>query len=205
MLTKTGRIRAIVDFVMVITVAALVAPGTVQASPSAFSDCPTGNVCFWTGDNGTGSRCTWSVDDPDWQGGSIRCSWAATTPAQSVYNHGNSGRPVRITPAPTMAAAALAALRSTAREISRVTRATAISSGPISGNADNAEHTLAGMAVTGHARHGACSWSTPFRGTWPNRKRRPRPARTSPRRMARGRRGRRDPSRGAAAVPRAAR
>jgi peptidase inhibitor family I36 len=94
MSARIGRIRTILGFIMVIAVAALIAPGMAQATTSGFSDCPSGNVCFWTGDNGTGSRCTWSVDDPDWQGGNIRCSWAATRTAQSVYNHGTSGRSV---------------------------------------------------------------------------------------------------------------
>ncbi|MFJ8098487.1 peptidase inhibitor family I36 protein [Streptomyces griseofuscus] len=76
-------------------VAGLALPGTAQASAdSSYSDCPSGNVCFYTGDDGTGKMCAWSVDDPDWRSGSITCSWSATTRAQSVYNHGVTGAPV---------------------------------------------------------------------------------------------------------------
>ncbi|MEH0419038.1 peptidase inhibitor family I36 protein [Streptomyces sp. B21-083] len=47
-----------------------------------------GDVCFWTGANFTGQKCSWDAADPDWQGGSIRCSWAATTNVKSVWNAG---------------------------------------------------------------------------------------------------------------------
>lgn len=41
-------------------------------------ECPLGDVCFWNGSNGTGSRCAWGSADPDWLNGNIRCSWAQT-------------------------------------------------------------------------------------------------------------------------------
>jgi hypothetical protein len=53
-------------------------------------DCNLGNVCFWDGFGGTGARCMWDVADPDWTGGSIRCSWAADREVKSVYNRGTS-------------------------------------------------------------------------------------------------------------------
>jgi hypothetical protein len=55
-------------------------------------DCDLGDVCFYTGFGGTGSRCAWDVADPDWTSGSIRCSWATTTPVKSVYNRGTDSR-----------------------------------------------------------------------------------------------------------------
>ncbi|MET0493244.1 MAG: peptidase inhibitor family I36 protein [Actinoplanes sp.] len=62
------------------------------ASPAlaAYSNCPTEHVCFWTGNDGTGSMCSWSAADPDWTGGSITCSWAATNNVKSVYNRGTA-------------------------------------------------------------------------------------------------------------------
>ncbi|WP_433531790.1 peptidase inhibitor family I36 protein [Micromonospora sp. CA-263727] len=51
-------------------------------------ECPSGNVCFWSGSNGTGSRCIWNGDDPDWRSGSAICSWSATSPVRSVFNNG---------------------------------------------------------------------------------------------------------------------
>lgn len=53
-------------------------------------ECSTYNICFFTGRNGTGSRCTWDVADADWAGGAVRCSWALTTNVASVMNLGTS-------------------------------------------------------------------------------------------------------------------
>jgi hypothetical protein len=50
------------------------------------ADCPNGDICFYTGANLTGSLCHWNVDDPDWAGGSVQCSWATTTNVCSVWN-----------------------------------------------------------------------------------------------------------------------
>ncbi|MFI9386013.1 peptidase inhibitor family I36 protein [Kutzneria sp. NPDC052558] len=58
-------------------------------SPLAW-ECSAGDFCAWTGLNGTGSRCAWSVADPDWQSGSIRCSWSGTSRVQSYFNNGTS-------------------------------------------------------------------------------------------------------------------
>jgi Peptidase inhibitor family I36 len=63
---------------------------TVEVPHASYSDCPAGDVCFYTGQNGTGSMCKWSVADPDWTSGSIVCSWATTHNVKSVYNHGTS-------------------------------------------------------------------------------------------------------------------
>lgn len=66
---------------------ALVVPGSANAA--TFS-CPAGNVCFYTGDNGTGQKCVWSVADPDWRNGAIQCSWAADKNVRSVFNNGQN-------------------------------------------------------------------------------------------------------------------
>jgi hypothetical protein len=67
-----------------------------QASPAAvftpadvadFS-CTAGSICFYSGRDGTGDKCQWSDDDPNWNSGSIVCSWADEKPVASVYNHG---------------------------------------------------------------------------------------------------------------------
>ncbi|WP_338399714.1 peptidase inhibitor family I36 protein, partial [Streptomyces turgidiscabies] len=50
---------------------------------AAAVDCASGDVCFWSGANFTGHKCSWDAADPDWQGGSTRCSWAATTNVKS--------------------------------------------------------------------------------------------------------------------------
>jgi hypothetical protein len=70
------------------------------ATPAAASDlgaqawtgsCPSQYVCFYSGDNGTGSRCAWTGQDNDWLAGTIVCSWARNTRVQSVWNNGTSG------------------------------------------------------------------------------------------------------------------
>ncbi|MGP4087227.1 peptidase inhibitor family I36 protein [Streptomyces sp. KR55] len=94
---KTTKLRTslIGGFAAVVAVAGLTLPETAQAAPvPGWGDCPEQHVCFWTGDNGTGSMCHWSGDDPDWRAGAIQCSWSATRRAQSVYNNGTSGASV---------------------------------------------------------------------------------------------------------------
>jgi hypothetical protein len=68
----------------------LIAPNTASASTQAAWDCPSGDLCVWTGSNGTGSRCTWSNADPDWWSGSIQCSWSDTQNVGSAKNSGTS-------------------------------------------------------------------------------------------------------------------
>jgi hypothetical protein len=73
----------------VAAVIAVAVPGVAGAAPAAWA-CNTGNVCFYTGPDGTGSRCMWSVADPDWATGGTVCSWALTTNVKSVWNRGTS-------------------------------------------------------------------------------------------------------------------
>lgn len=71
----------------------LALPTAAHASARAWM-CTEGNVCAYSGPDGMGKVCAWPLDDPDWQGGHNACSWSATTPVRSVYNNGNTGRPV---------------------------------------------------------------------------------------------------------------
>lgn len=66
------------------------AAAPAQAKEAAYS-CPSGSVCFYSGDNGSGSRCVWSGNDNDWRNGDIQCSWAADKNVRSIYNNGTSG------------------------------------------------------------------------------------------------------------------
>ncbi|MGW9592177.1 peptidase inhibitor family I36 protein [Streptomyces chartreusis] len=68
-------------------------PTPANAAASAWS-CPVGDFCAYTGDNGAGSRCNWTGDDPDWTNGLIVCGWALGTRVQSVFNNGTTGAPV---------------------------------------------------------------------------------------------------------------
>ncbi|TLS44488.1 hypothetical protein FE633_19440 [Streptomyces montanus] len=70
-----------------------VAAAPAQAAAAAYS-CPSGSICFYTGDDGTGDRCTWDGFDPDWRNGAVRCSWSADKNVRSVFNNGTSGKSV---------------------------------------------------------------------------------------------------------------
>jgi hypothetical protein len=82
----------------VAVVALLSLQGTATAAPSALTgpvsplalSCPSGDLCVWPVSDGSSSRCTWSNADPDWQGGSVVCSWSASRPVMVAYNHGTS-------------------------------------------------------------------------------------------------------------------
>lgn len=67
--------------------ASAVAQPTAAQSAAAAASCASGHVCFWSGANYTGSKCTWLDADPDWYAGSLQCSWAKNgTLARSVWN-----------------------------------------------------------------------------------------------------------------------
>ena len=83
------KTRAALAGLTMTALAAMVLPGTAQAvETAAFSNCPPGDICFYTGFNGSGSMCNWDVDDPDWTSGNITCSWSQTKHVKSVFNNG---------------------------------------------------------------------------------------------------------------------
>ncbi|MEU0169564.1 peptidase inhibitor family I36 protein [Streptomyces iakyrus] len=64
-----------------------------QAQVRTYS-CPSGDICFYSGDDGTGDRCNWDGNDNDWRNGATKCSWSADKNVRSVYNNGTSGMAV---------------------------------------------------------------------------------------------------------------
>ncbi|MFJ9926914.1 MULTISPECIES: peptidase inhibitor family I36 protein [Streptomyces] len=95
MTTQSGRARGLtVLFATVAMAAACLTPAAQAAPATSYNDCARGLFCVWSGDNGTGQRCEWRVDDADWLAGSRICKWAKGTRVQSAYNHGESGAPV---------------------------------------------------------------------------------------------------------------
>lgn len=76
--------------VVLAAMAGLVLAGASPAAAASYANCAAGNVCFYTGSGGSGSMCSWSDADTDWSAGAVRCSWARSTPARSVYNNGRS-------------------------------------------------------------------------------------------------------------------
>jgi Peptidase inhibitor family I36 len=84
-----GKIRMAVAGTAVAGLAVIALPASAQAGPTAsYSDCPKGDICFYTGKNGTGRMCNWEGNDSDWRRGAIRCSWSGTRNVRSVYNNG---------------------------------------------------------------------------------------------------------------------
>jgi Peptidase inhibitor family I36 len=67
------------------------APGLVTRDVSAQAlSCGSSNMCAWPVSDGSSSRCSWSNADPDWQSGSVTCSWSSSRAVWAVYNHGAS-------------------------------------------------------------------------------------------------------------------
>ncbi|MEV0784965.1 peptidase inhibitor family I36 protein [Streptomyces sp. NPDC050423] len=69
--------------------------GAVAATPAgttaAWGGCAVGDICVYSGANGTGSVCAWDGDDLDWRGGTVQCSWSGSKNVLSVWNRGTGG------------------------------------------------------------------------------------------------------------------
>ncbi|MCX5390395.1 peptidase inhibitor family I36 protein [Streptomyces sp. NBC_00094] len=64
--------------------------GTARAA-DPWAGCYSGDVCVYTGLNGTGSVCAWSGGDNNWSAGPITCSWTLTKNVKSIWNRGTGG------------------------------------------------------------------------------------------------------------------
>ncbi|WP_430501185.1 peptidase inhibitor family I36 protein [Micromonospora trifolii] len=62
----------------------------ITVTAAAAWDCPVGDLCIWSNDDGTGSRCNWANSDSDWRSTPVTCSWSATKPVKSMLNRGTS-------------------------------------------------------------------------------------------------------------------
>jgi hypothetical protein len=66
---------------------ALSSAGTASAEPPVSAQalsCAAGNLCVWPTFDGTGSRCSWSANSPDWR---AWCSWSSSRPVRVAYNN----------------------------------------------------------------------------------------------------------------------
>lgn len=63
--------------------------GTANADvgAQAWGGCSSGEICVYSGLNGTGSMCDWVGNDPDWHTGDERC----TITVKSIWNRGTGG------------------------------------------------------------------------------------------------------------------
>nr|WP_239106223.1 peptidase inhibitor family I36 protein [Streptomyces rubrogriseus] len=109
---------------------------TANAAPQAWA-CNDGSFCVYSADNGTGSVCGWSGDDPDWRNGTSVCGWAGGTRVQCAYNNGLSGARCPHTPPSTTAGPPCSASRGDSR-------ATWPQSEPISGHTPGPADALPG-------------------------------------------------------------
>lgn len=67
-------------------------PASADVSAQAWQPCAEGDVCVYSGVNGTEDRCSWDGNDPNWStatGGTPLCSWRANGKnVQSIWNNG---------------------------------------------------------------------------------------------------------------------
>lgn len=66
-----------------------------DASALALS-CGSGNLCVWPVADGSSSRCSWGSADPDWWGGSVRCSWSNSRAVRAAFNNGQNTSYTRV-------------------------------------------------------------------------------------------------------------
>ncbi|TDQ53480.1 peptidase inhibitor family I36 protein [Actinorugispora endophytica] len=85
-----SRIRTLLAgaAIAVVSAGATVTPASAHAP--WYGSCPKGDVCVWSGHNGTGTRCAWTGDDPDWRSGSVQCRPHGFR-VNSIWNNGHPG------------------------------------------------------------------------------------------------------------------
>lgn len=71
-----------------LAMAASLGAGSASAATTAWSGCVSGDICLYSGANGTGSVCVWDGDMPKW---TDVCSWADEKNAVSIWNRGTGG------------------------------------------------------------------------------------------------------------------
>jgi hypothetical protein len=59
-------------------------PGSASAAAPNWFDCDSGEVCFYTGNDGTGQKCSFEFADRFW----ATCSWRDQQNVRSVWNRG---------------------------------------------------------------------------------------------------------------------
>ncbi|MFB6437522.1 peptidase inhibitor family I36 protein [Streptomyces sp. NPDC056411] len=85
--TSTGLAIAI----SAVTAMTLATPATAAAATSIAApwSCHQGNLCVYSKPAGEGKKCEWSIDDPDWLKGSVKCSFKLP---RSIFNDSISKR-----------------------------------------------------------------------------------------------------------------
>lgn len=80
--------KRVVTGLSAIALSAGVMTGTAQANDDigVMYACSSNSICFYTGSDGTGSKCEWYEHDTDWLSGSTTCSWGGTTNVRSIWN-----------------------------------------------------------------------------------------------------------------------
>ncbi|MGW7411009.1 peptidase inhibitor family I36 protein [Streptomyces sp. NPDC054863] len=68
--------------------------GQASAAPVtalAWGGCVSGDICVYSGLNGTGDVCAWDGDDNNWRAGAVVCSWSDNKRVMSIWNRGTGG------------------------------------------------------------------------------------------------------------------
>ncbi|MDL4770914.1 peptidase inhibitor family I36 protein [Actinomadura xylanilytica] len=95
--TRIGLTGAVVAGLAVVA-----APASAMAAPAAAAQhqaaaawqgsCAKGDFCVWSNKDGTGTKCAWDGDDPDWQGGDVQCRMNGLPfLVASYWNNGYTG------------------------------------------------------------------------------------------------------------------
>ncbi|MFH8791105.1 peptidase inhibitor family I36 protein [Streptomyces sp. NPDC017941] len=86
--TRNSRIAAMAaGGVLALTAALGSGAGAASAGERAWAGCERGEICVYSGPGGTGTRCDWYPDDPDWLTGAETC----TIRVRSIWNNGEAG------------------------------------------------------------------------------------------------------------------
>ncbi len=87
-----GIAAVLSGMILLLTGPATAAHATTAQTTAALAawDCPVGDLCVWSGYDGTGSRCNWANADNDWMNAPVTCSWSGYNKVKSIYNRGQS-------------------------------------------------------------------------------------------------------------------
>lgn len=86
------RVAAILSGMILLLTGTATAAHATNAPTATLAawDCPVGDLCVWSGYDGTGSRCNWANADNDWMTAPVSCSWSGYNKVKSIYNRGQS-------------------------------------------------------------------------------------------------------------------
>jgi len=109
-----STLRFVLTGTVLAAAATIAAPTAAMAAPAQSAQqavraawqgsCDPGDFCIWSRANGTGVKCSWDGDDPDWLGGNVQCTHNGKPYGEgglpflvhSYWNHGYTGSYSRV-------------------------------------------------------------------------------------------------------------